>query len=461
MDDSAHSNKVLPVKDTDSDRPITAAAESAHVVCQDSGWEAGFHLATAVDNAFILGYALLVMSFLGWIAGSILFIVGGACALYCNIKLARLCIIDGVRYVRFRDISYAVLGTWAKWVTVVGQWINILFGNVGLFILGGQALKGIHDLYKLEDQNIKLSEWMIVTGAIAWLFTMLIPHLHNLRLWSIIACACTVVFVAIVLGISIHDGRDFQRYLIKIDDSMLPPGKTTRSYAVLGSTAGKSFDALGALATISFAYTTVITPEIQATVRDPPVREFMNSLIITYGVGAPVYLIMSLVGYWAYGNTVAPNLISNLSGPNWAKTIAYLGVFIQIIVSFQVYASPIFEAFDTWYGDARVWSAKNILYRFVYRTVFVAVLAFVAALLPFFGDFVALIGSLSVLPLAFTLTLAMYVKVNRARMNGFEIIFDISLAVIFGLLTIGCTAASLRYIIVDSQNYSVFANIAG
>ena len=26
----------------------------------DSGWEAGFHLATAVDNAFILGYALLV-----------------------------------------------------------------------------------------------------------------------------------------------------------------------------------------------------------------------------------------------------------------------------------------------------------------------------------------------------------------------------------------------------------------
>jgi hypothetical protein len=37
----ARADKVLPVKDTDSDRPITAAAESAHVVCQDSGWEAG------------------------------------------------------------------------------------------------------------------------------------------------------------------------------------------------------------------------------------------------------------------------------------------------------------------------------------------------------------------------------------------------------------------------------------
>ena len=35
---------------------------------------------------------------------------GGACALYCNIKLAKLCVIDGIRYVRFRDISNAVYG---------------------------------------------------------------------------------------------------------------------------------------------------------------------------------------------------------------------------------------------------------------------------------------------------------------------------------------------------------------
>ena len=32
--------------------------------------------------------------------------------------------------------------------------------------------------------------------------------------------------------------------------------------------------------------------------RDPPVKEFYKSLLVTYGVGAPVYLIMSLVGYW-------------------------------------------------------------------------------------------------------------------------------------------------------------------
>ena len=51
-----------------------------------------------------------VMAFLGWVAGTIFFIVGGCAALYCNLKLASLCIIDGKRYTRFRDISYTVYG---------------------------------------------------------------------------------------------------------------------------------------------------------------------------------------------------------------------------------------------------------------------------------------------------------------------------------------------------------------
>ena len=50
------------------------------------------------------------MAFLGWAAGTVLFLAGGVMALYCNVKLARLAVIDGKRYVRFRDISYAVFG---------------------------------------------------------------------------------------------------------------------------------------------------------------------------------------------------------------------------------------------------------------------------------------------------------------------------------------------------------------
>ena len=140
------------------------------------------------------------------------------------------------------------------WITVICQWLNIIFGNIGLTILGepssicicfelacrccavltsfacsyrvasravlfrtrlltwaaanagGQALKGMHDLYN-DNQNIKLADWMIVAGACNGIFALAIPNLHGLRIWSGIACACTIIFVVIVVGIAAYDGE--------------------------------------------------------------------------------------------------------------------------------------------------------------------------------------------------------------------------------------------------------------
>ncbi len=41
-------------------------------------------------------------------------------------------------------------------------------------------------------------------------------------------------------------------------------------------------------------------------------------------------------GYWAYGNGVAANLTDSLSGPPWAKALAYMAAFFQILVSLHV-----------------------------------------------------------------------------------------------------------------------------
>jgi hypothetical protein len=52
--------------------------------------------------------------------------------------------------------------------------------------------------------------------------------------------------------------------------------------------------------------TTVITPEIQATVRDPPVREFMNSLIITYGEEYQQKPLLTRIKYQALVPDIPP-----------------------------------------------------------------------------------------------------------------------------------------------------------
>lgn len=69
---------------------------------------------------------------------------------------------------------------------------------------------------------------------------------------------------------------------------------------------------------------------------------------------------------------------------------------------------------DTAWGHKSqgTWSLWNIAERFVTRSAYMVLTTFVAALLPFFGDFIALTGSLSALPLDFVLVLAMTLKVS-------------------------------------------------
>lgn len=76
----------------------------------DSPWFVGFNLICGLDNAFILGYSFLIMSFLGWAAGSVLFIVGMCICFYCNCVTGSLHTLGGHRNIHFRDLARTGFG---------------------------------------------------------------------------------------------------------------------------------------------------------------------------------------------------------------------------------------------------------------------------------------------------------------------------------------------------------------
>ena len=101
-----------------------------------------------------------------------------------------------------------------------------------------------------------------------------------------------------------------------------------------------------------------------------------------------------------------------MAGPTWAITLAWVAVFVQSVISLQIYSAPIYETFDTaFYGPGGNWAARNVLVRVLYRVPYVVITCFFAALLPFFGDFIVLIGAMSVLPLNFVVTFILYAQV--------------------------------------------------
>ncbi|CAK9862401.1 unnamed protein product [Sphagnum jensenii] len=436
------------VENSNSNTPdIRPSRETVHHVGKDTWWEAGFHLIAAFDNSYVLGYPGLVMAYLGWIAGPICvgaFYVG---SFYNNYLLATLHETGGKRHIRSRDLAGHILGPLMYKATWILQFLILSIGTVGSIILCGESLQGIWVAYS-HNSAITLPIWVVISGGTYGLFAFFVPTLHSLRLQTAVSIFLSLIFICIAVGTSFNDG--FR-------------AAAPRDYSLLGTKADVSFRSIGSLATIAFAFNSNILPEMQAVVRQPAVRNMHKALVMQFTLGTfPIILVM-MTAYWAYGNAVNPYLLNSTSGPRPWVALANVTTFLQMIVSIHVYALPMYEFVDTFFGrnhgDKGDWSAHSTLIRFLTRGTFIAIATFFGALLPFFGDFIALTGALSVFPLNFGLVHLMYLKVNGKNFALYQVAWHwvmIGLAVI---LTVTTATTSIRQIISDATTSHVFFNI--
>jgi hypothetical protein len=74
----------------------------------------------------------------------------------------------------------------------------------------------------------------------------------------------------------------------------------------------------------------------QATIRQPTTTNIYKALGMQFTLGTFPFLLLSFVGYWAYGNAANIYLLSSLGGPKSLVTIANAAAFLQAIVSLHV-----------------------------------------------------------------------------------------------------------------------------
>ena len=115
-------------------------------------------------------------------------------------------------------------------------------------------------------------------------------------------------------------------------DYHLPPNHSTASLV---------FGAFNALGTVAFAYAGHnVVLEIQATIpstKERPSKVPMwRGVVLAYIVVAMCYFPVAIIGYWAYGNHVADNILTYVAKPTWVIAMANLMVVIHVIGSYQV-----------------------------------------------------------------------------------------------------------------------------
>lgn len=127
----------------------------------------------------------------------------------------------------------------------------------------------------------------------------------------------------------------------------------------------------------------------------------------------------------------------------------------------QVYLQPTNEVFEKKFADPKMdqFSKRNIIPRLIFRSLSVIVATFFAAMLPFFGDLMALFGAFGCIPLDFILPMIFF-NVTFKPSKREPIFWVNTFIALASLVLVGVGAiASVRQIVLDAKKYQLFANM--
>ncbi|KAL4275848.1 hypothetical protein AHAS_Ahas20G0148200 [Arachis hypogaea] len=331
--------------------------ETTHQISSDSWFQVAFVLTTGINSAYVLGYSGTIMVPLGWVGGVVGLILATVISLYANALVAMLHEYGRTRHIRYRDLAG--------------------------FTYGNKYSSSTNATYLLfwDDHTMKLPYFIAIAGFVCALFATGIATLSALGVWLGIQLS-SLAYIVISFVLSLKDGLN------------APP----RDFSIPGDGAGKIFSIIGASANLVFAYNTDMLPEIQATIKQPVVKNMMKALYFQFTVGVlPLYLV-TFTSYWAYGNSTSAYLLNNVNGP--------------------IFASPMYEYVNTKYGiTGSALKIKNLSFRFLLRGGYLTFNTFVSALLPFLRDFMSLTGAISTFPLTFVLANHMYLTAKKDKQS--------------------------------------------
>ncbi|CAN1171960.1 GABA transporter 1 [Linum perenne] len=180
------------------------------------------------------------------------------------------------------------------------------------------------------------------------------------------------------------------------------------------------------------------------------------------------YFSVAISGYWAFGNKSQGTVLSNFMGsdghillPKWLLVMINAFAFSQVFAVTLVYLQPTNEVLENWFADpkAKQLAMRNVIPRLFFRTLTVTLATFFAALLPFFGDIMALFGAFACIPLNLILPMVFYNMTFKPSRKSVLLWIHRAIVVISSVLVAIGVVASVRQIILDAKTYNLFANI--
>ncbi|XP_073129048.1 amino acid permease 8-like [Henckelia pumila] len=417
-------------------------------------WTASAHIITAVIGSGVLslGWA---MAQLGWIAGVTTLLVFSGITLYTSSFLAD-CYrspVTGKRNYTYKEIVKNNLGGTMYVACIVAQYGLLCGALVGYTITVSTSMVAIkksncfHKRGHEASCSFSYNPYMIGMGILE-IFLSQISNFHKLSMLSVVAAVMSFGYSSIGVGLALArviSGKG---------------GKTTLTGVEIGigiSAADKTWRMFRAFGDIAFAYAySQVLVEIQDTLKaSPPENEVMKKAnIVAVATTTTFYLLCGCLGYAAFGNNAAGNLLTGFGfyEPFWLVDLANACIVLHLVGAYQVYSQPVFSAVESlvvgrWPNSDFVTKEYGIgsgnnsqgkcsinLFRLAWRSSFVVFATFLAMMMPFFNDVLAFLGAIGYWPLVVYFPIQLHIVKSKMRTRtwswlGLQLINSVCLVV--------------------------------
>lgn len=438
---------------------------------------ASAHIITAVIGSGVLSLAWANAQ-LGWIAGPIALTAFSLITLFTSTLLAD-CYrapdpVTGKRNYTYMDVVRSHLGGVKVQLCGIAQYGNLVGITVGYTITGSISMAAIQRSNCFHRHGhgagcvVSNNSFMIIFASFQVLLSQ-IPNFHKLWWLSIVAAVMSFAYSSIGLGLSIAriaEGGDVRTSLT---------GVTVGVDVTASEKLWRAFQALGDIA-FAYAFSTVLV-EIQDTLKSSPPENKVMKKASAIGVTTTTffYMLCGCLGYAAFGNKAPGNFLTGFGfyDPYWLIDIGNVCIAIHLIGAYQVFCQPIFQFVETrcnrrWPDSAFITRDYTVplplcgeipvnLFRLVWRTVYVVVTAVVAMILPFFNDFLGLLGAFAFWPLTVYFPIEMHIA--QAKVPKYSTRWIWLKILSFTCLVVSLVAAcgSIQGLVSDVGSYKPFS----
>ncbi|KAI8341320.1 transmembrane amino acid transporter protein-domain-containing protein [Chlamydoabsidia padenii] len=325
----------------------------------------------------------------GWL-GILILMLAYAMSVYSGIVLIRcLYYKPGHRIHDFKEIGVAAF-SWPGYLVSSCLHLLNLFGCPALYLVlaGGNMVI----LLKGTVGELTHAYWVIIWGVFLLIPSLIMKTLREVTAIAAIGALCTMIAVFIIM---------IESPMHRMED----PDNSGVIWTGFPSS----------LATIAFSFGGNNTyPHVEHALKKP--HQWKWALIAGLSTCTCLYFMTAVPAYWSFGKYAQSPIYNSL--PNGAgKTIAIIVMTIHVIFAIPIYTTSFsleFEKFSR-ANEERLGRMGAWLARAVIRTCTMVILVILAVFVPYFDDFMGLIGALANCGLVFLLPILCYLRLTGVR----------------------------------------------